>query len=219
MIAAERCEVRLGYGMQMHGQLWERGMEQRLCISVEPCWVDDGLPTLLCARSSANSVAKCCTSPMDQALLQHKVLHARFVANRIHTWFSTAFRQPYNPPDKSSFLRFRFQHYQGEEHPASRKVVLSVPVSTLFETGALRTPQARHKFLLLAGSRYDSMAGRKHETQQTASDGEASNKSLGEVNISCELMPSERQNMKWCSDVLDKLIEEANVSAVQSASE
>lgn len=37
-------------------------------------------------------------------------------------------------------------------------------------------------------------------------------KGKGWIKIGCETFPLERQNMKWCSDVLDKMISEANVS-------
>ena len=41
-------------------------------------------------------------------------------------------------------------------------------------------------------------------------------KGKGWIKIGCETFPLERQNMKWCSDVLDKLIAEANVSRSRS---
>ncbi|CDW98591.1 hypothetical protein [Sporisorium scitamineum] len=47
------------------------------------------------------------------------------------------FRQTYKPPKESQCLQFRFQHYQGENHPASRKVVLNVDVDALVKAGAV----------------------------------------------------------------------------------
>ncbi|PWN49252.1 hypothetical protein IE53DRAFT_388549 [Violaceomyces palustris] len=101
-----------------------------------------------------------------------------------------AFREEYKPPTQESFLRFKFQHYQGEPHPASRKVVLSFNIADLFKSGALQSEKAQHKLLLIAGERYRA--------------------DQGKIVISCETLPSERQNMKWCSDTLDKMIAEAN---------
>ncbi|SPO25211.1 related to RSM24 - mitochondrial ribosomal protein of the small subunit [Ustilago trichophora] len=108
----------------------------------------------------------------------------------------SAFRETYTPPKDKQYLQFRFQHYQGENHPASRKVVLTVNVDELAKAGAVKDAQSKHKLLLLAGSRFHSKG----------KEGTA-----GEIKISCELFPNERQNMKWCSDTLDKLVNEANV--------
>ncbi|KAN0059956.1 37S ribosomal protein S24, mitochondrial [Thecaphora frezii] len=118
-----------------------------------------------------------------------------------------AFRQPYTPPSASQLLRFRFQHYQGEAHPASRKVVLTVPIKPLFASGHLKTPAAQHKFLLLAGQRFR----RNHPVRPSPVTGSEEDVD-GEVVISCERMPHQRQNMKWCSDTLDSLIAEANAA-------
>lgn len=113
-----------------------------------------------------------------------------------------ALRQPYSPPSQAQCLQFRFQHYQGEPHPAARKVVLSVDVDQLAKTGALKDAQSKHKLLLLAGSRFHAKAN----------DVDADK---GEIKISCERFPNERQNMKWCSDTLDKLVHEANVRSAE----
>ncbi|SNX83665.1 related to RSM24 - mitochondrial ribosomal protein of the small subunit [Melanopsichium pennsylvanicum] len=110
----------------------------------------------------------------------------------------SAFRQTYTPPKDKQYLKFRFQHFQGENHPASRKVVLSVNVDDLAKEGAVKDAKSKHKLLLLAGSRFHSK-GRQEDADK------------GEIKISCELFPNERQNMKWCSDTLDALVSEANV--------
>ena len=39
---------------------------------------------------------------------------------------------------------------------------------------------------------------------------------VGRIKISCERYPEERMNLKWCSDTIDKLIEEANVSIIST---
>ncbi|GAA6023683.1 hypothetical protein JCM10207_008748 [Rhodosporidiobolus poonsookiae] len=105
-----------------------------------------------------------------------------------------AFRQPFQPPPPSHAIQVRHQHYQGEPHPASRKVTVRVDVSAL----PLRSDAETHKFKLLAGPRWTP-----------ALDG----KGQGSVKLACELFPSERMNEKWCSDTLDKLIAEAQNSA------
>ncbi len=40
----------------------------------------------------------------------------------------------------------------------------------------------------------------------------------GTLKIACELFPASRMNEKWCSDTLDKLLAEANVSAPDHSS-
>lgn len=84
-------------------------------------------------------------------------------------------------------LKLRTQHYQGEAHPASRKVVLTAAIGSL----PLSSPAALHKFKLIAGPRWDS--------------------SKDELKISCELFPVGSMNEKWCSDTLDKMIAAAEV--------
>ncbi|CEQ39922.1 SPOSA6832_01494 [Sporobolomyces salmonicolor] len=108
-----------------------------------------------------------------------------------------AFRQPFTPPPSSHCVQVRHQHYQGEVHPGSRKVTVSVPISRL----PLSSPEARHKFKLLAGPRWTPPGAK--------ADGDAE----GEIKISCEMFPSERMNEKWCSDTLDKLVKEAENKA------
>ncbi|KPV75950.1 uncharacterized protein RHOBADRAFT_35717 [Rhodotorula graminis WP1] len=110
-----------------------------------------------------------------------------------------AFRQPFTPPSSKAVVRVRHQHYQGEPHPASRKVTISAPVASL----PLDSPAARHKFKLLAGPRWTPALPGAAARQQQAQD-------EGEVKLACEMFPSERMNEKWCSDTLDKLVNEAN---------
>ncbi|KAI5475401.1 hypothetical protein MNV49_001469 [Pseudohyphozyma bogoriensis] len=96
-----------------------------------------------------------------------------------------AFRKPFVPPTARECIKVRRQHYQGEAHPADRKASIQFSVSSL----PLKTDAARHKFKLLAGPRWNSVTD--------------------EVKISCELFPNPNMNEKWCSDVLDKMIKEA----------
>ncbi|GAA5911039.1 hypothetical protein JCM5296_004604 [Sporobolomyces johnsonii] len=108
-----------------------------------------------------------------------------------------AFRQPFTPPPSSHCVQVRHQHYQGEVHPASRKVSVVVPISRL----PLSSPEARHKFKLLAGPRWTPPSDKPGEDAD------------GEIKISCELFPSDKMNEKWCSDTLDKLLKEAENKA------
>lgn len=125
-------------------------------------------------------------------------------------------------------------------------MVLDVPVASLFASDALKSKQAKRKFLLLARERWDptrktivpatQVAADNHTTaanttelatkkppqfqhlpQQSISEilrdeTQVLKQGQGWIKISCETFPLERQNMKWCSDVFDQMIEEANVS-------
>ena len=116
------------------------------------------------------------------------------------------------PPAPSQPLVVRSIYYGGEEHPATRKRVIVVPVARL----GLKSNAAIHKFKLLAGPRWSpeppkdsgighTEAGRRH----------------GYIKISCEDFPEPAMNLKWASDTLDTLISTANVSqpAVTSATD
>ena len=93
-------------------------------------------------------------------------------------------------------------HYQGESHPAAFKRIIVVPVDQLPLSGE----QAIHKIKLLAGPRWtpnppiDAGVGRDEEWKN------------GFIKISCEAFPKASMNLKWASDTLDKLVDEANVS-------
>ncbi|KAL0575825.1 37S ribosomal protein S24, mitochondrial [Marasmius crinis-equi] len=111
----------------------------------------------------------------------------------------SAFRKPFEPL-KSDALIVRSIDYGGEDHPAIKKRVVTVAVDSL----PLRDQDAVHKFKLLAGPRW---------TLRPPTDGGVSgleNWGNGFVKISCEDFPQPSQNLKWISDTLDKLIEEAN---------
>ncbi|KAG0227004.1 37S ribosomal protein S24, mitochondrial [Actinomortierella wolfii] len=104
-----------------------------------------------------------------------------------------AYAKPFQPPTKSQILKFRTMTYIGEpNHPASAKVVMTVKTGDL----PLTDPEM-HKFLLLAGPRYNP------HTQ--------------EIKMSCERFQERSQNLKWLSDTLDKLIDEAKKDPEQMA--
>ncbi|KAF9270169.1 hypothetical protein L218DRAFT_952355 [Marasmius fiardii PR-910] len=110
-----------------------------------------------------------------------------------------AYRKPFKPL-KSDALVVRSLDYGGEEHPAMRKRVVVVAVDDL----PLQSKAAIHKFKLLAGPRWT--------LRPPANSGFSgiSNWGNGFVKISCEDFPQPAQNLKWASDTLDKLLEEAN---------
>lgn len=115
----------------------------------------------------------------------------------------TEFRESFVPPAHENALIVRTIDYAGEEHPATAKRVVVVPVARL----PLKTPEARHTFKLLAGQRW-SPTPPKNAGLGTSE----SNDPDGYIQISCEDFPQPGMNLKWISDVLDRLIEEANVS-------
>lgn len=130
-------------------------------------------------------------------------------------------RKPYKPTSQKDLLRFRMVHYQGEPHPITAKAVMTVSVPDLFAYLAsngkkLTSADARRKFLLLAGPRWDvsEVIGRNEEGEvdHEAVQSEALEKGLGQIKISSERFQQQAQNVKWCSDALDRMIEEASVS-------
>ncbi|KAH8552942.1 mitochondrial ribosomal subunit protein-domain-containing protein [Umbelopsis sp. PMI_123] len=92
--------------------------------------------------------------------------------------------KPFVPPNSSQILRFKTQNYMGEPHPVESKCVLNVKVDLLG-----LTDQERHKLLVLSGPRY--------------------NPETGELTLSSEKFPYVKQNKKYLSDLLDKLIVES----------
>ena len=97
--------------------------------------------------------------------------------------------------------------YGGEEHPAAVKRALTVAVSQL----PLKDERAIHKFRLLAGVRWTPTPPKDSGIKP----GESAEH--GYVKISCEDFPEPAMNLKWVSDRLDDLINEANVRSVLSS--
>ncbi|KAI9494086.1 mitochondrial ribosomal subunit protein-domain-containing protein [Zychaea mexicana] len=95
-----------------------------------------------------------------------------------------SFAKPFEPPTSEQIVKYKVQNYLGEGHPVERKVVLSVKVSDL-----KLDAKEKHKFLLLAGPRY-----------HVDSD---------EFVLSSEKFPHRKQNKKYVSDTLKKLLTEA----------
>lgn len=90
--------------------------------------------------------------------------------------------------------------YPGEEHPAAVKRALTVAVSQL----PLKDKRAIYKFRLLAGVRWTPAPPKDSGIKP----GESAEH--GYVKISCEDFPEPAMNLKWVSDRLDDLINEAN---------
>ncbi|CEL54329.1 37S ribosomal protein S24, mitochondrial OS=Saccharomyces cerevisiae (strain ATCC 204508 / S288c) GN=RSM24 PE=1 SV=1 [Rhizoctonia solani AG-1 IB] len=124
------------------------------------------------------------------------------------------FKKSFQPPTSKFPLSIRTFTYGGEPHAAEHKAVLVVPVSQL----SLRSPEAIHKFKLLAGVRWSEAVPR----DAGFSIGEVGNPSFAEhgyIKISSEHFPEVRMNVKWCSDTLDEMIKQANDSSADSFSD
>jgi small subunit ribosomal protein S35 len=122
---------------------------------------------------------------------------------------TVAYRKKFVPPSKDQVVAVRHQHYQGEDHPSSRRISIRVPVSAL----PLKSPEALHKFKLLAGARWhpplpDTLKHPRDKVGWKVAEGD---KDEGLFELSCDVFPYDRMNEKWCSDTLDKLLKEANV--------
>ncbi|EKM61242.1 uncharacterized protein PHACADRAFT_247724 [Phanerochaete carnosa HHB-10118-sp] len=139
------------------------------------------------------------------------VVHMRFRQHRRILYYMrliehelpqlVAFRKPFVPPPPSQPLVIRSISYGGEEHPATRKRVIVVPISRL----PLKGEAAIHKFKLLAGPRWSPEAPKDSGVGHAEDSAEH-----GYIKISCEDFPEPAMNLKWASDALDRLIAEAN---------
>jgi len=112
-------------------------------------------------------------------------------------------REDFVPPTSDLPLVVKTVHYNGERHPVTRKRTLTVPVALL----PLRDEVAIHKFKLLAGPRW---------TQRPPTDGGVGESEIevwgneGYFKMAVEDLAEPIQNLKFGSDVLDRLIETAN---------
>jgi len=114
-----------------------------------------------------------------------------------------AFRKPFAPPTSETPVVVRSISYAGEEHPAVVKRVIVVPVARL----PLTDDAARHSLKLIAGTRWTPTPPRDSGIGSDEPGGEH-----GYVKISCEDFPEPAMNLKWASDALDRLVEEAKES-------
>lgn len=146
-------------------------------------------------------------------LLKYLRLIEHDMPNLVRTWNDlilpvcklirkTEYREPFVPPPSEHAMVVRTIDYAGEEHPATAKRVVVVPISRL----PLKSAGARHTFKLLAGQRWW-----KTPPKDSGLSPAESNDVEGYIKISCEDFPQPGMNLKWISDVLDRLISEANV--------
>jgi len=99
---------------------------------------------------------------------------------------SAEYQNKFAPPPSTHAIKLRLQDYQGEAHPASRKVVLSIRTSQLG-----LTPTQLHKFRLLAASRWDVQTD--------------------VFRLSVDSEPSREENARLCSEMLERVLAEAKV--------
>ncbi|PNS19177.1 hypothetical protein CAC42_1913 [Sphaceloma murrayae] len=92
---------------------------------------------------------------------------------------------PFEAPQATTPLRWRYTTYFGTPHPAANKVVLTFTPSSLPDL----TPPQVANLIKLAGSRF--------------------NPHTNTVKMSCESYPSQAQNKRYLGDILAKLIKEA----------
>lgn len=118
-----------------------------------------------------------------------------------------AFRKPFVPPTSETPLAVRSISYGGEEHPVTVKRAVTVAVSQL----PLNNRHAFYKFRLLAGPRWTPTPPKDSGIRL----GFGENAEHGYVKISCEDFPEPAMNLKWVSDRLDDLINEANNEKVR----
>jgi small subunit ribosomal protein S35 len=113
----------------------------------------------------------------------------------------SAFRKLFVPPTSETPLVVRSMSYGGEEHPVTVKRAVTVAVSQL----PLNNKHAIYKFRLLVGPRWTPTPPKDSGIRL------GENAEHGYVKISCEDFPEPAMNLKWVSDRLDDLINEANV--------
>jgi len=111
-----------------------------------------------------------------------------------------AFRKLFVPPTSETPLVVRSMSYGGEEHPVTVKRAVTVAVSQL----PLNNKHAIYKFRLLAGPRWTPTPPKDSGIRL------GENAEHGYVKVSCEDFPEPAMNLKWVSDRLDDLINEAN---------
>ncbi|PWN41207.1 hypothetical protein IE81DRAFT_324819 [Ceraceosorus guamensis] len=137
----------------------------------------------------------------------------------------TGFAKSYEPPKDEEVIQARSLHYQGQIHPAGRKVVVTSRISKLLSSGALHSTQAAHKLKLLASTHFkpddpidafalkSSMLNANAKTERGTTRNED-----GVIKISCERFPQESQNLRWAAERVQLLCEEANRNPDEYAS-
>ncbi|KAG8757530.1 hypothetical protein FRC14_001976 [Serendipita sp. 396] len=128
------------------------------------------------------------------------------------------YRRPFVPPDPAQTpVLVRSVSYAGEPgHPVTPKRVIVVPLSRLPLTGE----GAMHNIKVIAGSRWvleppkDGGLPNPRHSITYANSPQAQGAEIidkhGYIKISCESFPEAQMNLKWCMDVLRRLVKEAN---------
>lgn len=157
----------------------------------------------------------------DRELLQSecRASSSRVVETPRLTWALVAEqRKPFQPPTSSQFLRFSSfisltsaDIFQDPSLAQMQKRSLQVPIDRL----PLKDADAIHRFKLLAGPRWVPPQ-EELEPKIPAASGAIVKQSdapaHGWFKMSEESFPDGRMNRKWLSDVLEKVVAEANVS-------
>lgn len=91
----------------------------------------------------------------------------------------------FKPPKEGQFLRFRYTHYMGEQHPAEKKVVVEFSAADL----TMMTSAQVLKLKKLVGARY--------------------NPQTDIIKMSCEMFETPAQNKRFLCDTIEKLFVEA----------
>jgi len=202
----EQEQQPLQVGEEAHEQLLRVEEQQQLDIQYE----DEELENfddddVVSAFMEANDDGKLDTTSAGHLAIRRNrqvLYYLRLIENEIPKLVSL--RRDFTPPTSATPIIVRSIDYAGEEHPATSKRTIVAPIAQL----PLRDNDARHKFKVLAGVRWtpdppkDAGVG-PNETERKH----------GYIKISCEDFPHPAQNLKWASDVIDRLIAEANDSA------
>lgn len=128
------------------------------------------------------------TSMGHGELEQHREIreYARYAAWEMPLLSKLA--KPFELPQDTQPLRFRYTTYMGEQHPAERKVVLKFAPRDLQKLAGLSDAQVT-KMIKICGTRYNP------ETEL--------------VKMSCDRFETQAQNKRYLGDLVDKLIAEA----------
>jgi len=117
-----------------------------------------------------------------------------------------AYRKPFVPPSSKELpLYVKSIDYQGQDHAATAKRAIVVAVDDL----PLQDEAAVHTIKLLAGPRWTPNPPKDAGVMDNEAWGN------GYIKISSDTYPRAEMNLKWVSDALDRLVAEANVSAMK----
>jgi small subunit ribosomal protein S35 len=121
---------------------------------------------------------------------------------------------PFQPPNpETHYLRLTsFHNTSDPSDPLTSKKVLRVPISRL----PLNSPESVHRFKLLVGPRWVPPTGVLPDGSipKDLQEKLEVDEKEGWFVMSEEGWKEGRMNRKWLSDILDKLVEESNVSTV-----